>query len=73
MSLPEDTVPEPSPTQEDQQRYVFHSLSACAGCGCGGDEFGSVNVEAFEVTCELYCEECADEAIALATHPEGER
>lgn len=43
--------------------YVFHSLSACAACGAQGDEFGSVNVEAFELTGELYCEECADDAI----------
>lgn len=42
---------------------VFHSLSACHGCGCSGDDFGSPNVEAFEVTGELYCEECADSAI----------
>jgi len=27
--------------------YAFHSLSACAGCGCSGEDFGSVNVEAF--------------------------
>lgn len=42
---------------------VFHTLSACAQCGASGDEFGSVNVEAFELTGELYCEECADGAI----------
>jgi hypothetical protein len=49
--------------------YVFHSLSACAGCGCSGDAFGSVNVEAFEATGELYCEECAEEAIVEAARP----
>lgn len=43
--------------------YTFHSLSACAGCGATGDDFGSVNVESFELTGELYCEECADGAI----------
>lgn len=43
--------------------YVFHSLSVCEGCGCDGDDFGSVNVEAFELTGGLYCEECADQAI----------
>lgn len=47
--------------------YVFHSLSVCAGCGCSGDDFGSVNIEAFEVTGELYCEECAEEAIVRAS------
>lgn len=45
-------------------RPVFHSLSVCAGCGCSGEDFGSVNVEAFELTGELYCEECAGEVIA---------
>lgn len=45
-------------------KHVFHSLSVCAGCECSGDDFGTVNVEAFELTGELYCEECADEAIA---------
>lgn len=47
-------------------KYVFHSLSVCAGCGCDGEDFGSVNVEAFEVTGELYCQDCAEEAIAQA-------
>lgn len=47
-------------------KYVFHSLSVCAGCGCSGEDFGSVNVEAFELTGELYCEDCANEAIADA-------
>lgn len=45
---------------------VFHTLSVCAGCGCSGEDFGSVNVEAFEVTGELYCEECANGAIERA-------
>lgn len=40
--------------------YVFHSLSSCAECGASGDEFLSPNVEAFEVTGELVCEDCAD-------------
>lgn len=47
-------------------RPVFHSMSVCVGCGASGDDFGSVNVEAFEVTGELFCEDCADEAIAGA-------
>lgn len=47
-------------------KIPFHSLSVCAGCGCSGDDFGSVNVEAFEVTGKLYCDDCAEEAIALA-------
>lgn len=46
--------------------YVFHSLSECAGCGARGDDFACVNVEAHEVTGELYCDECADEAIQQA-------
>lgn len=49
---------------------VFHSLSVCAGCGCSGDDFGSVNVEAFEVTGELYCEDCAAGAIENAAEDE---
>lgn len=53
-----------------QAQYVFHSLSVCAGCGCGGEDFGSVNVEAFELTGELYCEDCADEAINSYPSPE---
>lgn len=44
--------------------YVFHSRSVCAECGATGDDFGSVNVEAFEVTGELVCEECADTILA---------
>lgn len=46
--------------------YVFHSLSACAGCGCSGDYFPAPDAKAYEVTGELYCDECAEEAIALA-------
>lgn len=45
---------------------IFHSMSACAGCGARGDDFASPSVEAFEVTGELYCEDCADEAIEAA-------
>jgi hypothetical protein len=51
---------------------IFHSLSVCAGCGCTGDDFGSVNVEAFELTGELYCEECAYGAIDDAIEDMGE-
>jgi hypothetical protein len=47
-------------------RPAFHTLSVCVGCGCSGEDFGSVNVEAFELTGDLYCEECADAAIACA-------
>jgi hypothetical protein len=43
--------------------YVLHTLSSCAVCGASGDEFGSVNVEAFELDGELVCEECADQYI----------
>ena len=60
------------PAQPPRKPYVFHSLSACAGCGCSGDDFGSVNVEAFEVTGELYCDDCADEAIESAAQEDGE-
>lgn len=42
---------------------AFHSLSVCVGCGCDSDDFGSVNVEAFEMTGELYCEDCAEAVI----------
>jgi hypothetical protein len=45
---------------------IIHSLSACAGCGVSGDDFASANVEAFEVTGELYCDDCADSAIQEA-------
>ncbi|MFA6043584.1 MAG: hypothetical protein WC718_01250 [Phycisphaerales bacterium] len=44
--------------------YVLHSLSTCAECGAQGDDFGSPNVEAFEVTGELVCEDCADAVLA---------
>jgi len=40
--------------------YVFHSLSVCAECGADGEDFGSPNVEAFEVTGEIVCEDCAE-------------
>jgi hypothetical protein len=53
-------------------RPVFHSLSACAGCGCSGDNFDSPNVEAFELTGELYCGDCADDAIAAAADDDVE-
>lgn len=43
-----------------ERKPVFHSLSACAGCGVSGDDFASPSVEAFEVTGDLYCEDCAD-------------
>lgn len=51
---------------EPRRPYVFHSLSACAECGCSGDDFGSVNVEAYEVTGELICEDCADAVLERA-------
>jgi hypothetical protein len=50
-------------TAEHRPSYVFHSLSVCAGCGCRGDDFGSVNFEAYELTGELYCEDCAEGAV----------
>ncbi len=44
----------------------LHSLSACKGCGVAGDDFSHANVEAFEVTGELYCDDCADGALEAA-------
>ena len=59
--------PTPSPAGEGRRPpYVFHSLSSCAGCGASGDYFPSPDAEAYEVTGELYCDECAEEAIALS-------
>lgn len=59
--------PTPSPAGEGRRPpYVFHSLSSCAGCSASGDYFPSPDAEAYEVTGELYCDECAEEAIALA-------
>lgn len=49
------------------RRPILHALSACVGCGCMGDDFPSANFAAFEVTGELYCDDCADEAIADAS------
>jgi hypothetical protein len=46
---------------------LMHSLSVCQGCGASGDDFASANVEAFEVTGELYCDDCAEEAIVRAS------
>lgn len=46
------------------RKPVFHSLSSCASCGVSGDDFESANVEAFELTGDLYCDDCADEVIA---------
>lgn len=40
--------------------YVFHSLSSCVECGVSGDEFICVNVEAYEVTGDLVCDDCAE-------------
>lgn len=56
----------------DSKPYVFHSLSVCAGCGCDGEDFGSVNVEAFELTGELYCEDCAATAIETWREDNGQ-
>lgn len=53
-------------------RPVFHSLSACAGCGVSGDDFASPSIEAYEVTGELYCDDCADTAIGEAAEREAE-
>lgn len=53
-------------------RPAFHSLSVCAECGASGDDFGSVNVEAFELTGELFCEDCADGAIEQWAEDNGQ-
>jgi len=55
-----------------KKRPVFHSLSACAECGVSGEDFVSPNVEAFEMTGELYCDDCADEAIENASQGDDE-
>lgn len=54
------------------RKYVFHSLSQCAECGVGGDEFASPNVEAFEVTGELYCDDCASDVLERLADEEDE-
>lgn len=53
-------------------RPIFHSLSQCAECGVGGDDFASPNVEAFEVTGELYCDDCAGDVLARLADDEDE-
>ena len=53
-------------------KHFFNSISVCHGCGLRGDDFGSVNVEAFEVTGELYCEDCAEEAIVSISEDQRE-
>lgn len=40
--------------------YIFHSLSSCEECGVSGDDFTCVNVEAWEVTGDLICDDCAE-------------
>lgn len=76
-SLPESPSADagPYPRSHDDQRsdgewrrppYIFHSLSACAGCGCSGDYFPAPDAAAYEATGELYCDECAEEAVAQA-------
>lgn len=52
--------------------YTFHSLSSCEGCGVTGDEFMSVNVEAYEVTGDLYCDDCADGALEAWAEDNGQ-
>lgn len=44
----------------------LHSLSSCHECGATGDDFPSANVEAFEVTGELICDDCADGVLERA-------
>jgi hypothetical protein len=40
------------------KRPPFHSLSACFDCGATGDDLPSANVEAFEITGEIMCDDC---------------
>ena len=58
--------------EAEKKRPVFHSLSACAECGVSGEDFASPNVEAFEVTGELICDDCADAVLERAAEAEGE-
>lgn len=51
---------------------VFHSLSQCHNCGISGDDFASPNVEAFEATGEMYCDDCAAEVLAGLAEDEDE-
>lgn len=55
-----------------EKRPVFHSLSACAECGVSGEDFASPNVEAFEVTGELICDDCAEAVLERAAEAEDE-
>ena len=38
-----------------------------------GDDFASPNVEAFEVTGELICDDCADAVLERAAEAEGDQ
>ncbi len=38
----------------------MHSVSACSECGAQGDDFPAANIEVFELTGELVCDDCAD-------------
>ena len=58
--------------EAEKKHPVFHSLSACAECGVSGDDFASPNVEAFEVSGELICDDCADAVLERAAEAEGE-
>lgn len=42
----------------------------CDECGADGDDFASPNVEAWEVTGELVCDDCAE--AVLERHAEAE-
>lgn len=53
-------------------RTAFHSLSACKECGVSGDDFASPNVEAFEVTGELICDDCSDAVLERAAEHAAE-
>lgn len=52
--------------------YVFHSLSSCSECGVSGDDFASPNVEAYEVTGELICDDCADTVLERLAEDEDD-
>ena len=52
--------------------YVLHSLSSCVECGAEGDAFASPNVEAYEVTGDLVCDDCAEAVLERAAEQAGE-
>lgn len=52
--------------------YILHSLSSCVECGADGDDFGSPNVEAYELTGDLVCEDCAEGVLERYAEDNGQ-